>query len=150
MIQLYFLSIFCNTLTGYLLFANDDTDTQASGATGTSAEPAGRKFPFGFSLTNPTFNLVIGIISMVVGILKFLLAMNDTPFFGDFIPALFGLIAGFVLIFGVYRVRNSKVAENNSKLDRLGEIMLRNRKVLGMVLLVAALLHFLFPQALFL
>ena len=134
MIQLYFLSILCNGLSGYILFSGDS---------GESIEKSMR-----LSLQNPTFNLVLGILSIVTGFLKLLSPFeNRIPIFGDMIPALAGVIAGFLLTFGIYR-QNSSSTEGT--LGHLGEKLLLVRKPLGLGLLAVALLHFLFPQALFL
>ena len=141
MVQLYFLSIFCNGIIGYMLFAGENEDDNVDKIGG----------PLVFSFFNPTFHLALGIISAVTGILKLFITMNNVPIFGDLLAALAGLLASFLLIFGVYRRDSSNsVINRESKLDLLGEQLLRYRKALGLVLLATALLHFLFPRALFL
>jgi len=142
MMQLYVLSIICNGLSGYVLFAGHE---------GEQAEKQG------FSINNPTFHLIIGILSAVTGILKLLSPSVGVPgkagvlIFGDLIPAAAGIIAGIMLIFGLYRHDNaSSSPEASGSLDRLGVNLLRFRKLLGMFLFAAALVHFLFPAALFL
>ena len=132
--QLYFLSILCNGLAGYILFSGNENDIEKAG----------------FQINNPTFHLILGIMCAVTGVLKLL-----SPSFGeiriiilgDFIPALAGIIAGIMLIFGIYR-QNSSVKEG--ELDRLGVTLLTFRRPIGAGLLAVALIHFLFPQALFL
>jgi hypothetical protein len=70
---------------------------------------------------------------------------------GDLVPALAGIAAGFILIFGFYREHASAVpSENEGKLDRIGETFLHYKKAMGILLLAVSALHFLFPQALFL
>jgi hypothetical protein len=102
-----------------------------------------------FSLHNTSFRLVFGILSALVGIVKLLSpAMDGMPFLGDFLPATGGIAAGFVLIFGAYRERAAAVSEGT--LDRVGDAFLKYRKGVGLILLALAVLHFLFPQALFL
>jgi hypothetical protein len=102
-----------------------------------------------FSLHNTTFRLVLGILSALVGILKLLSpALDGIPFLGDFLPGLGGIAAGFVLIFGSYRERATIASEG--ALDRVGDAFLKYRKGVGIILLAIAVLHFLFPQALFL
>ncbi|MDR1837218.1 MAG: hypothetical protein LBQ89_06115 [Treponema sp.] len=138
MIQLYFLSVLCNGLSGYILF------------TGKEDETAGKTQDLfkEFSINNPVFNLVLGILSAVTGILKLLSpAMGGFrfPIFGDLIPSAAGIIAGFLLIFGIYRKETS-----SESIDRLASSLLNLRKPLGLGLLAAALIHFLFPEALFL
>jgi len=141
MLQLYVLSILCNGLCGYVLFAGNE------GETGEKTQ---------FSVNNPTFHLVLGILSAVTGLLKLLspsvseAGKAGVIIFGDLIPAAAGIVAGIILIFGLYRRDNASSAETTGSLDRLGKNLLRFRKLLGLVLFAAALVHFLFPAALFL
>jgi hypothetical protein len=139
MIQLYFLSVLCNGLTGYILFAGGESD---------SIEKGGR-----FSLNNPTFHLVLGVISAVTGFLKLLSPITNEGhsiyLLGDLLPAAAGVTAGLLLIFGIYR-QDSISSESQSSLDRLGASLLRFRKAVGLGLVAVALVHFLFPNALFL
>jgi len=140
MIQLYFLSVLCNALCGYLLFSGNENQ-----------EPEKQPFP----LKNPTFNLVLGIISAVTGLLKLLSpSMGKILILGDLVPAAAGMIAGFLLIFGIYR-NDKSITSNESKgtgssLDTVAASLLRLRKPLGIGLLATALVHFLFPETLFL
>jgi hypothetical protein len=136
MVQLYFLSILCNALSGYVLFTGNDNET------------AEKSLSFA---ENPTFNLVLGILSAVTGVLKLLSPTVDKiPIIGDLVPALSGIAAGLVLIFGIYRQGTSSVSTSTNSLDSLAVTFLSFRKPLGLGLLAVAVLHFLFPQALFL
>jgi len=138
--QLYFLSILCNGLSGYILFSvNGETEVEKG---------------VHFSIKNPTFHLVLGILSAVTGILTLLSPFVGIPILGDLIPAAAGVTAGLLLIFGIYR-RNTSADSTDSEvsdgtLDRLGGSLLRFRKTIGLGLMVIALVHFLFPQAIFL
>ncbi|MDR2476240.1 MAG: hypothetical protein LBD18_00435 [Treponema sp.] len=140
MIQLYFLSILLNGVTGYILITGDGGDT---GSIENSLH---------YSLRNSTFRLVLGILTAATGILKLLSPVLDNiPLLGDLLPALAGIAAGFILVFGYYREHSSLSAEEaGGKLDRIGDAFLHYKKAAGIALLAAALLHFLFPQALFL
>jgi hypothetical protein len=139
MIQLYFLSILCNGISGYIFFSGGNSEAGESIDKGMK-----------FSLWNPVFNHVLGILSVVVGVLKLLSPFeNKYPFFGDLAPALAGIAAGLLLIFGINRQDASSVSRESAP-ESLGENLPRIRKPLGLGLLVCALLHFLFPQALFL
>jgi len=130
MIQLYFLSVLCNGVAGYALFAGGDRENAR------------------FSINNPVFYLVLGIICIVTGVLKLLSpAEKGIPILGDLIPAAAGIIAGLMLIFGIYRQNTS---EKSGELDRLGTSLMTFRKPIGIGLMVVALLHFLLPNALFL
>ncbi|MDR1839396.1 MAG: hypothetical protein LBQ93_07445 [Treponema sp.] len=144
MIQLYFLSVLCNGLCGYLLFAGNENQKS-------------EKMPFPGN--NPTFHLGLGIVSVVIGFLKLLspsmgVGMSKMLIFGDLIPAAAGIIAGFLVIFGIYRNDKSltqiESKGSESSLDILAAGLLRFRKPLGLILLATALIHFLFPDTLFL
>lgn len=135
MIQLYFLSILCNSLSGYILLASKEDQTVEKG----------------LSINNPTFHLVLGIISAVTGVLKLLSpTLDGVLLIGDLIPAAAGIAAGLLLIFGIYRHGVSAEPETQGKLDRFGISLLRFRKAVGLGLIIIAAVHFLFPQALFL
>ena len=135
MIQLYFLSILCNGVAGYVLFAG--------------SEEASEERNLRLSINNPTFILILGILSAVVGLLK-LLSPVRIPILGDLVPALAGLIAGFILVFGIYRLNTPVDSEAQRNLNEVSTNLLRLRKTIGLGLMVVALLHFLFPDALFL
>ena len=137
MIQLYFLSIIFNGLTGFLLVMGDtgNNDTIEKNMK--------------FSFTGGGFRLILGILAAITGLLKLLLPMGKMPILGDLIPAAAGLIGGFILIFGFYREHSAR-AENEGDFDRIGQAFLRYKKIAGIALLVIAALHFLFPAALFL
>jgi len=135
MIQFYFLSILLNALAGYILFTGDDVNVL--------------EFKNNFSIKDETFKLVVGILAAVTGLLKLLSPVEgDVPVIGDLIPALAGLLAGFLLIFGYYQSRSSmEITEHVERIDR---ILGKNKKIIGAFALLAAVLHFLFPKVLLL
>jgi hypothetical protein len=138
MVQLYFLSIILNGLAGLLLVFGDtiESDSTAKGI---------RAF-----FSSGGFRLVLGILAGITGILKLLSPINNRiPILGDLLPALAGIAAGFILIFGFYR-ENSVKSDNAGNLDRVGDMFLHYKKIAGIALLAVAALHFLFPTALFL
>jgi len=141
MIQLYFLSILCNGLSGYLLFSGNENEN-----------PNENETPVKSRFSNHTLHLVLGILSAVVGFLKLLSPNADNILIlGDLLPALGGVAAGFLLFFGIYRQDALSVSQAQmSSLDSFGISLLRFRKSIGLGLLAIALLHFLFPQTLFL
>ena len=136
MLQFYFLSIFFNALTGFLIVSGDSD----------GIPEFGKKF---FSAKDETFRLVAGILAAVTGFLKILSPIEgDIPVIGDIVPALAGFLSGFVLVFEYYRVRSTvNLPEQTEKIDR---ILLRNKKILGVAAIVTAALHFIFPKALLL
>jgi hypothetical protein len=142
MVQIYFLSIVFSGLAGFLFVFADLSEGDSAG---NDAK---------FSSIGSGFRLIIGILAAVTGILKLLLPMGEegktgTPILGDLLPALAGLIAGFMLIFGFYRERSPGV-DSDEKINHFGEVALHYKKAVGIALLAVALLHFLFPSALFL
>lgn len=140
MVQLYLLSIVLNGLIGFLLVFGDMIE---GGST------AG-----GFKSLSWGVRLVLGILAAITGVLKLLSPYsgdNKTIYIlGDFLPALAGISAGFVLIFGFYREKFTRNDDIDGKLDRIGDAFLHYKKAVGISLLVIAALHFLFPAALFL
>jgi len=136
MLQLYFLSILCNGLAGFLFLYGDTFESR-------SAE-SGSRTP---SL-NGGFRLIVGIVTVVTGLLK-LLAPVRVPILGDLLPAVAGVVAGFMLVYGFYRDHASG-GDGEGKMDRVGNVLLQHKKQVGIACLVVAVLHFLFPHALFL
>jgi hypothetical protein len=134
MIQLYFLSIVFNGLSGFLFIfgdmGKDDTD-----------ENKGK-----FSFVSDGFRLIIGILAGIIGILKLLLPMGGMPILGDLLPAVAGIAAGFMLIFDFYREHSSD-ADTEGSINRFGELFLHYKKPIGIVLLASAVLHFILPAA---
>jgi hypothetical protein len=134
--QLYFLSILLNALTGILFIFGDTIE-------GESATKGIRSF-----ISSGGFRLVLGILTAITGFLKFFSPFK-TPILGDLIPALAGIAAGFILVFGFYR-ENAVKRDDGGKLDHIGDTLLLYKKAVGVCLLAVAVLHFLYPRALFL
>jgi len=140
MVQFYLLSIILNGVIGCLLIFGDKLEGDATAN--------------GYKLFHSSWGLrlILGILAAVTGILKLLSPMYEGKpiyFLGDFLPAIAGLAAGFILIFGFYR-ENSAKTDTGGKFDQIGDTFLRYRKAVGVILLITAALHFLFPRALFL
>lgn len=136
MIQIYFLSIFFNVLAGYTLVSEDDKNAL-------EIRP-------GFSLKDETTRLILGILSMVTGVLKLLSSVDgDIPILGDLFPAAAGFAAGFILVYSYYRNRNTVDQEKENR-ETFVQILLKNKKIIGFIAIAAAALHFLFPRVLFL
>jgi hypothetical protein len=136
MIQFYFLSILFNATAGFVL-VNEGTDIESSIESGLK-----------FSLRNETFRLVLGVLTMATGLLKLLSAtQGDIQVIGDFVPAVTGLAAGFILLFGYYQDRSLIDDDKNTHLEH---IVNKNRKWIGFAAMIVAVLHFLFPQVLLL
>lgn len=139
MIQLYLLSIVFNGFTGFLLMMGDSDETAST------IEGSIRFSPF-----SGGFRLILGILTALTGLLKLLSPVEkQTPILGDMLPALAGVVAGFILIFGFYREHSARVS-GDGRLDRIGDTFLQYKKIVGITLLVLSGLHFLFPTAFFL
>ena len=135
MLQFYFLSIAANLLAGLAL----------------AAEYLGGRFP-GFApfrdlLSRRTYRVALGVLAAVVGFLKLLIRSSaaDVPVVGDLIPALAGLAMGASLVLHVVREKADLPAGS-----RLEKAALAYRVPLGIVGIVAGVLHFLVPGALLL
>jgi hypothetical protein len=136
MLQFYFLSILLNGLAGYALTQNTDEDLAALD-TG-----------FRVSLRNETCRLVLGAATIITGLLKILSAIRgDVPVVGDLIPALAGILGGFILVFEYYRGRSTLEPEHTEKIE---QVLIHNKRWIGYFALAAAALHFLLPSVLFL
>ena len=137
MIQLYFLSIVCNILAGYILFTGENSFIDDE--------------KLKLSINNPTFQLVLGIMCVLTGILKILSpSIGGFPILGDLLPAGAGIISGFMLIFGIYSKTGSVDLVSKGSLDAIAANLLKYNKPIGIGLFAVAILHFLFPAALFL
>jgi hypothetical protein len=129
------MSVFLNAVAGYLLITGDDP---AGGV------DAGIRF----SITNASFRLILGVLTVLTGLLKVLSAVErDIPIIGDLLPALAGLAAGFILVFEYYQDHSAMEPESVEKIER---VLIRHKRIIGIVSLCAAGLHFLFPRVLFL
>ncbi|MDR2483814.1 MAG: hypothetical protein LBD55_00270 [Treponema sp.] len=135
MIQFYFLSVLCNALAGYMLISTDEKS-------GIGAMEAHLKISPG----DDTFRLVLGIVAIITGFFKLLsVIQGDIPVVGDLIPAVFGFASGSILVFAYYR----KTSTIDSDTHTLLELFLAyHKKRIGFLAIGAAILHFLFPQAL--
>jgi DMSO/TMAO reductase YedYZ heme-binding membrane subunit len=139
-IQIYLLSVLCNLVAGFLFLYGD-----AFG--GRVAE--GEKKHGVFS---GAFMLVVGVASILTGFLKLLTPIGSPAILGDLLPALTGMASGFMLTYSFYRDRNAEDGErqHNSRLERIGEDLLKYKRPIGIACIVVATLHFILPRALFL
>lgn len=174
MLQFYFLSILLNLIAGLIFIyvvngeretgmvlsdsASDGLDLNLDGESSESSDaafesPAKEKsgslkelaVPF---LGDKTFQLVVGILSALTGLMKLLSPIQyDIAIIGDLVPSLAGLFAGAVLLLDWY--------QDHSEIEltlpgSLQDIYTGGRKYLGIFCVIAAVLHFIFPRVLFL
>jgi hypothetical protein len=134
MIQLYFLSIFLNAIAGFILISDSGEGDM--------------EIRTGLSFNNETVRLVLGILSMIIGVLKLLSATEgDIPVLGDFIPALTGFVSGFILVYEYYREHSTLEPE---KTGIINSVLLGHKRIIGFIAMIVGALHFLFPRVLFL
>jgi hypothetical protein len=134
--QLWFLSVILNVIAGLVLvFSPEDAS-----APGDSAAP-----PAFFE--NRMFRLVVGCLAALVGLLKLGFASPRVAVVGDLLPAAAGLAAGFSLLVQFYAASSSIDVELPAFIRRF---CFTDRKYIGIVCVIVSVLHFVFPQALFL
>lgn len=127
MMQFYFLSVLSCLLVGFLLAF----DAQAS------------KIEY---LTNKIFRVSLGGVAVCVGVIQ-LFSANKFFFIHDLIPSLCGIAGGFSLLVEYYIYKSTVELKADSFVSK---IFVEKKQLIGYVCLAGALLHFLFPKALFL
>ena len=138
MLQFYFLSVLLNCLAGLILVLNKSSQTESNKLI--------EKTPELFS--NKTFRLVIGILCCFTALIKLLSSFPGAiPIIGDLIPSVAGVLGGVALLVDYYLAQSP----SETKLDpRLEIIFVNNKKYIGILCILSALLHFLFPKVILL
>lgn len=164
MMQFYFLSVLFNLITGFILLNKNNLVTNES-ATESSLDEneeetkkitdSKLKHIKEFSskiinkevLENKTLIMVVGMLSLFTGIIKFfVVANNGIKVFGDLFPAICGIVGGFTILFNMY-LKNGTDRNINSTLNK---IFVTYANIIGYACIIIALIHFIFPGALFL
>lgn len=138
MLQFYFLSVLLNCLAGLILVLNKSSQTESNKLI--------EKAPELFS--NKTFRLVIGILCCFTALIKLLSSFPGAiPIIGDLIPSVAGVLGGVALLVDYYLAQSP----SETKLDpKLEIIFVNNKKYIGILCILSALLHFLFPKVILL
>lgn len=140
MAQFYFLSVLLNIIAGLVLVYGFDLTKKNN----TEKQPSASFFGNLTCFENRTFRLVVGVLSMLVGLMKILSVFrNDVPVIGDLVPALAGLTGGASLLLEYYL---SATTEEVRIPEGVTRVLIGGRKYIGVFCLVAGLLHFIFPQ----
>ncbi len=170
MLQFYFLSVFLNLLVGFILFFGDSSEQEAKTEVEENkknpdddisfldTDYRGVKLPhqkksvngmFSKSsvLNDKLFQLVLGILTIFVAVVKLLSAVNGIPFLGDLLPALAGLLGGAALLFHYYVENSSADLELPPFLQK---VFIDNKKYIGLSCMIVAVIHFIVPGVLFL
>ncbi len=136
MLQFYFLSIVTNVLGGFAL----SFDTIGDRFTGLSS--------LGELFEKNRTRMILGIIAIVFGVFKLLsVTKGDIPVVGDLIPALSGIAIGITLTVESYKQRSDVTTP---AVERIDNVFVRNKSLIGIIGIVVGVLHFLFPTVLFL
>jgi hypothetical protein len=144
MLQFYLLSVLLNVLVGLVLLFSFDSDGINNG--GFESDGITRiDDPSLFE--NRTFRFVLGLASIIVGVLKLFVVTNHIRVFGDFLPALTGILGGITVLLN-YFVASSTVEIHVTGAPEL--IFVRGARFIGVACLAAAVLHFIFPRVILL
>ena len=143
MLQFYFLSILLNLITGIILvygknlISGESPESKARGILGENA-----------FFDDKTFRLVLGILTVFVGIMKLLsVVRTDVPVVGDLLPATAGLFGGYGILVEFYKTNSASELALPHWIDLC---FVERRKYVGYACIAAAVLHFSFPDVLLL
>ena len=153
MLQFYFLSVLLNILVGLVLFFGDASSSEDSDLL-EETETDARKQTFflrffgkGSFTDEAMFYLVVGGLSVFVGFIKLLSAVNGPAFFGDLFPSVAGFLGGIAVLILYFEKKSSVSLELNHVFNL---ILIESRKYLGLGCIAVALMHFVLPGVLFL
>ena len=136
MLQFYFLSILLNFIAGFILYTNKTSQTEN--------ESLETKSIF----KDKTFKLIIGILCCFTALVKLLTSFpGAVPLLGDLIPSVAGILGGGALLIEYYISQSPTETKLNPKIET---IFIANKKYLGILCILSAFLHFLFPKVILL
>lgn len=152
MMQFYFLSVVMNVLAGLVLLNlkghsadefNSEADTNQKQKLLKDVTEKLKVMEF---LQNKTLILIVGILSLIVGVIK-LFAVGESPIIvGDLFPALGGIAAGFALLLNCYLDKSS----GQINLPQIIQtIFVEKTYLIGLCCLVISVLHFIMPRVIF-
>ncbi len=156
MLQIYFLTVLLNIISGFILvyaiFQKDGGEIENDGLD-FDDEISSVKKNFSYTsaafLKDPTFRLVVAVISGFVGLIKlfYTTVPDDVPVLGDFFPALACLLS-CVSLFTEWFENRDGYEESLPAL--IHTIFIGGRKIIGVFCLGAGFLHFIFPKVILL
>ncbi len=135
MVQIYFLSVLLNIIGGFGL-ASDLIVNKLNKLNYFSEFFNGRT----------KSKIIIGILSVIVGILKLLSSM-DVVVAGDLLPALCNIAVGIALTLDYYKDRSDVDVASDEKVENFFS---RYSSLLGVIAVIFGLLHFILPKVLLL
>ncbi|MBU3849382.1 MAG: hypothetical protein SPE30_02520 [Candidatus Treponema excrementipullorum] len=143
MLQFYFLSVLLNAIIGLVLLYEknndsfDDLDLM-------SEEQEKGVFSF---IEKDKFTLILGLLGALVGFVKlFSVVGDDVLILGDLFPALMGLVGGFAMLLDYYMAAHTLDMPTNRIIQI---VFIDKRKIVAIISLVIATLHFIIPQVVF-
>lgn len=140
MLQFYLLSVVLNICSGFSLYAEKFEERED--------KTPHILLELKDVCADTTLRLVLGLLSVLTGFFKLLsVTPGDIPVIGDLLPALAGLVLGFILLLEFYRGRSTVEPAPGNRLDR---IFIRNKTTFGLIGMIVGFVHFLFPSVLFL
>ncbi len=141
--QFYLLSVVSTVVAGLAL---------SSDYLGTKSEFFGS---FRFLRQNRTIQIATGLITAVIGILQLIFRSPGERVIiaGDLLPAAAGIILGVILIgeaFRQYPKAEGEPVKVEKSVEKVTKAIMPYRVPVGIAGVVVGLLHFIFPQILFL
>ncbi len=156
--QFYCLSVVMNVITALILmYGIDFTKEQADSLPVPAEKKSSRRKTSNEKkevsldcnlLNKKSFRLIVGIVAVVVGLMKVLSVFKGIPIIGDLLPAVAGLAGGASILLEYYSCSTS--SDDFELADNVRAVFIDSRKYIGVLCIVAAVLHFVFPGALLL
>lgn len=126
MIQFYFLAVAINVLVGVLLaFNNEDSSIGKI-----------------FDVSSGIFQMVIGILSVLVGFFKLLSPVGQPVVFGDFFIVLTSFLGGGSMLVSYFSEKSTTEPTFPSIVNT---IFVENKQYIGYACILFAVLHFICP-----
>ena len=133
MLQLYFLSVFCDLAAGLTLIMGERNAQTV-------------RVPL---LVEP-YRFVLGIVTVIVGLLVLISPVDgDVPIAGDLVPALAAIASGLTLIYDYFHNEAPEGAEGAETTHIVALLLTVHRKTIGFLGIIAGTLHFLLPKVMF-
>jgi hypothetical protein len=133
MLQFYLLSVLCTLIGSLVLVVGDLSGKLAS------------LVPLKEVLGGKGTQIIVGFSSLIVGVVKFFVRApwDAVAVVGDLLPALVGIGVGLALLTDFFR---EKVGESSEVVEKAKNLTSVYHIPLGIVGLITAILHFLFPN----
>ena len=142
--QIYFLSIFSSLLCVLVFFFSNSVNFPTRDA---------KTEEIAF-FSQKSFRLFLGIFAVLIGFCKIFLPCGRPVFFADFLIVLANLFAGLVFLTDYYFATTTLPVDDFSnsagKFSKIIATIFENQRYCAILILVIAILHFFFPQVLFL